>query len=192
MITEKIHAAAEAATTLMLGGSPERSLLATGNTSRRTSRACPRHNSLDRVVGGPVAFSRSGEFPPAALRYITDASRRPVSACVISARAEGEPLDALTKPSDGLPVENISFRGRHGCRSHTNWVGGHVLELEGSPRSPSRRHREVGLATEFEIKPNPSSSLQAVPTSHATLNEAMTAIASHMQGECTLDSQDWD
>jgi hypothetical protein len=49
-----------------------------------------------------------------------------------------------------------------------------------------------GLATGFEIKPGPSSSLRAVPTFHATLNDAMTAIASHMQGECTLDSQDWD
>ncbi len=49
-----------------------------------------------------------------------------------------------------------------------------------------------GLATGFEIKPGPSNSLRAVPVFHATLDEAMTAIARHMQGECTLDSQDWD
>jgi hypothetical protein len=67
----------------------------------------------------------------------------------------------------------------------TSWslkdrLGRHLGDIERS-----------GLATGFEIKPKPSSSLQAVPTSHATLNEAMTAIASQMQGECTLDSQDW-
>lgn len=49
-----------------------------------------------------------------------------------------------------------------------------------------------GLATGFEIKPELSGGLQSVPIFHATLNEAMTAIAKHMQGECTLDSQDWD
>ncbi|MGT2482307.1 hypothetical protein ACU4GR_33540 (plasmid) [Methylobacterium oryzae CBMB20] len=49
-----------------------------------------------------------------------------------------------------------------------------------------------GLATGFEIKPELSGGLRAVPTFHATLNDAMTAIARHMQGECTLDSQDWD
>ncbi len=49
-----------------------------------------------------------------------------------------------------------------------------------------------GLATGFEIKPELSGGLRAVPTFHATLNDAMTAIAKHMQGECTLDSQDWD
>ena len=49
-----------------------------------------------------------------------------------------------------------------------------------------------GLATGFEIKPEPSGGLRAVPTFHATLDEAMTAIAKHIHGECTLDSQDWD
>lgn len=49
-----------------------------------------------------------------------------------------------------------------------------------------------GLATGFEIKPELSGGLRAVPTFHATLGEAMTAIAKHMHGECTLDSQDWD
>lgn len=49
-----------------------------------------------------------------------------------------------------------------------------------------------GLATGYEIKPGPSSSLRAVPVFYATLDDAMTAIARHMQGECTLDSQDWD
>ncbi len=49
-----------------------------------------------------------------------------------------------------------------------------------------------GLATGFEIKPGSNNSLRAVPVFHATLDEAMTAIARHMQGECTLDSQDWD
>ncbi|MET0367380.1 MAG: hypothetical protein ABW058_04350 [Methylobacterium sp.] len=49
-----------------------------------------------------------------------------------------------------------------------------------------------GLATGFEIKPGPSGGLRAVPTFHATLDNAMTAIAQHMQGACTLESQDWD
>lgn len=49
-----------------------------------------------------------------------------------------------------------------------------------------------GLATGFEIKPEKSGGLRSVPVFHATLNDAMTAIAKHMQGECTLDSEDWD
>ncbi|MHB2208282.1 hypothetical protein [Methylobacterium sp. CM6257] len=49
-----------------------------------------------------------------------------------------------------------------------------------------------GLATGFEIKPELSGGLRAVPTFHATLNDAMTAIAKHMRGECSLDSRDWD
>ena len=49
-----------------------------------------------------------------------------------------------------------------------------------------------GLATGFEIKPEMSGGLRAVPTFHATLGDAMTAIANHMHGECSLDSQDWD
>ncbi len=49
-----------------------------------------------------------------------------------------------------------------------------------------------GFAAGFEIKPKPGGSLQSVPRVHATLDEAMTAIANHMHGECALDSQDWD
>ncbi|GJE14468.1 hypothetical protein FOHLNKBM_5543 [Methylobacterium longum] len=44
----------------------------------------------------------------------------------------------------------------------------------------------------FEITPDPLSGLMRVPHTHPSLGEAMTAIAKHMQGECTLDSQDWD
>ena len=51
---------------------------------------------------------------------------------------------------------------------------------------------QSGHAAGFEIKPEPSGGLRAVPTLHAALGEAMTAIAKHMQGECSLDSQDWD
>jgi hypothetical protein len=47
-------------------------------------------------------------------------------------------------------------------------------------------------AAGFEIAPVASSTLTSVPKLHATLDEAMTAIAKHMHGECTLDSQDWD
>lgn len=34
--------------------------------------------------------------------------------------------------------------------------------------------------------------LSSVPLTHPTLDDAMTAIAKHMHGACTLDSQDWD
>lgn len=44
----------------------------------------------------------------------------------------------------------------------------------------------------FEIAPVASSSLNSVMRLHATLGDAMTAIARHMHGECTLDSGDWD
>lgn len=51
---------------------------------------------------------------------------------------------------------------------------------------------QSGHAAGFEIRPEPNGGLQAGSYFHATLNEAMTAIAKHMHGECTLDSQDWD
>lgn len=44
----------------------------------------------------------------------------------------------------------------------------------------------------FQISPEPGKGLSLVPQRHDTLDAAMTAIAKHMQGECTLDSQDWD
>ncbi|MCJ2014741.1 hypothetical protein [Methylobacterium sp. J-076] len=44
----------------------------------------------------------------------------------------------------------------------------------------------------FRITPEATGSLNPIQRLHATLDEAMTAIAKHMHGECTLDSQDWD
>ena len=43
----------------------------------------------------------------------------------------------------------------------------------------------------FQITPA-AGALRSVPRTHPTLDQAMTAIAKHMQGACTLDSQDWD
>lgn len=43
----------------------------------------------------------------------------------------------------------------------------------------------------FQITPS-AGGLTSVPRTHLTLDHAMTAIAKHMHGECTLDSQDWD
>ncbi|MHC2109265.1 hypothetical protein [Methylobacterium sp. CM6246] len=43
----------------------------------------------------------------------------------------------------------------------------------------------------FQIVPDPNSNLKSVTRTHPTLSDAMTAIASRMQGECALDSQDW-
>lgn len=43
----------------------------------------------------------------------------------------------------------------------------------------------------FHIAPDPDSALKSVPRTHPTLDAAMTAIASRMQGGCALDSQDW-
>ncbi len=39
----------------------------------------------------------------------------------------------------------------------------------------------------FEIHPDPRSRLQGVEILHASLNEAMTAIAHHMGGACHLE-----
>jgi hypothetical protein len=47
-------------------------------------------------------------------------------------------------------------------------------------------------AVGFEITPVAGGGLNSVLRLHATLDEAMTAIAKHMHGECTLDSQDRD
>ncbi|TXM66283.1 hypothetical protein FV226_23705 [Methylobacterium sp. WL12] len=44
----------------------------------------------------------------------------------------------------------------------------------------------------FQITPEARGALNTVPRTHPTLDTAMTAIAKHMQGACTLDSQDWD
>ncbi|MCJ2063044.1 hypothetical protein MKK63_10020 [Methylobacterium sp. J-088] len=44
----------------------------------------------------------------------------------------------------------------------------------------------------FQITPDPLGTLKSVPRTHATLDKAMTAIAKHTHGECTLESQDWD
>ena len=44
----------------------------------------------------------------------------------------------------------------------------------------------------FQIIPDARGALNTVPRTHPTLDTAMTAIAKHMQGTCTLDSQDWD
>lgn len=52
--------------------------------------------------------------------------------------------------------------------------------------------KRSGKPESFEISPEPGKSLQFITQRHASLDAAMTAIAKHMQGECTLDSQDWD
>ena len=43
----------------------------------------------------------------------------------------------------------------------------------------------------FVIMPRPEGTLQTVKSTHASLDEAMSAIAKVMNGACTLDSQDW-
>ncbi|MCJ2056763.1 hypothetical protein MKL09_09365 [Methylobacterium sp. J-048] len=42
----------------------------------------------------------------------------------------------------------------------------------------------------FKITPA-AGGLISIQRTHPTLNDAMTAIANHLHGECTLDSQDW-
>jgi hypothetical protein len=44
----------------------------------------------------------------------------------------------------------------------------------------------------FRIRPEPGSALQSVKIEHATLDEAMSAIAKLTNGACNLDSQQWD
>jgi hypothetical protein len=44
----------------------------------------------------------------------------------------------------------------------------------------------------FQISHTVGSGLTSVPFTHTSLGQAMTAIAKHMHGECTLDSGDWD
>jgi hypothetical protein len=44
----------------------------------------------------------------------------------------------------------------------------------------------------FQIAPTLGGGLTSVSRTHPTLDKAMTAIAKHMHGECTLDSQDWN
>jgi hypothetical protein len=43
----------------------------------------------------------------------------------------------------------------------------------------------------FVIMPEPEGALRTVKSMHASLDEAMSAIARIMNGACTLDSQDW-
>ncbi|KAA0107813.1 hypothetical protein CIW48_32425 [Methylobacterium sp. P1-11] len=43
----------------------------------------------------------------------------------------------------------------------------------------------------FVIMPQPEGTLRTVKSTHASLDEAMSAIAKLTNGACTLDSQDW-
>ncbi|MET0528867.1 MAG: hypothetical protein ABW003_11105 [Microvirga sp.] len=43
----------------------------------------------------------------------------------------------------------------------------------------------------FVIMPHPEGTLRTVKSIHASLDEAMSAIAKVTNGACTLDSQDW-
>jgi hypothetical protein len=70
--------------------------------------------------------------------------------------------------------------------------GGTSWSLKDRLGRPLGTIEQSDQAAGFEIKPEPDSSLRSGSYFHATLNEAMTAIAKHMHGECTLDSQDWD
>ena len=47
-------------------------------------------------------------------------------------------------------------------------------------------------ADTFRVKSEPGSALRAVKVEHASLNDAMSAIAKLMNGACNLDSQQWD
>ncbi|GEP06627.1 hypothetical protein [Methylobacterium oxalidis] len=47
-------------------------------------------------------------------------------------------------------------------------------------------------ASSFVIEPEPASQLRGVALLHASLDEAMSAIAQKMAGACELNSQDWD
>jgi hypothetical protein len=42
----------------------------------------------------------------------------------------------------------------------------------------------------FQISHTPGGSLTSIPCTHNSLREAMTAIAKHMHGACTLDGGD--
>ena len=47
-------------------------------------------------------------------------------------------------------------------------------------------------AKTFEVSPEPDGGFKTVERAHPSLDDAMTAIAKHMRGACSLDSQDWD
>jgi hypothetical protein len=49
---------------------------------------------------------------------------------------------------------------------------------------------KIWKASVFEIYPDPSSRLQGVESLHASLDEAMTAIARHMGGACQLERRE--
>ena len=58
-----------------------------------------------------------------------------------------------------------------------------------------RLGRNLGVVRKgkgFEISPEPASKLEGISHHHLTLDAVMTAIAEHMKGACSLDSQDWD
>ena len=50
----------------------------------------------------------------------------------------------------------------------------------------------VEQTNSFWITAEPTSKLHGVPAEHPTLDAAMSAIATRMDGACSLDSQDWD
>ncbi|MER2266678.1 hypothetical protein [Methylobacterium oxalidis] len=47
-------------------------------------------------------------------------------------------------------------------------------------------------SSSFVIEPEPTGGLRGVALLHASLDEAMSAIARQMGGACELNSQDWD
>ena len=58
-----------------------------------------------------------------------------------------------------------------------------------------RLRRPLGMVKKgdgFTIVPAQGSSLWRISPEHPTLDAAMTAIAKHLGGACSLDSQDWD
>ena len=50
----------------------------------------------------------------------------------------------------------------------------------------------VKRGDDFTIVPAVAESFHGVEKHHPTLDTAMTAIAKHLGGACSLDSQEWD
>lgn len=55
-----------------------------------------------------------------------------------------------------------------------------------------RRLGTVRKSGDFEIVPEPGTSLVGIKGHHASLDDVMTEIARRLGGACSLDSQDWD
>ncbi|WP_267428244.1 hypothetical protein [Methylobacterium sp. GC_Met_2] len=73
-----------------------------------------------------------------------------------------------------------------------------VAEAQSEWELRDRLGRDLGKVIQsadpeaYKIVAKLGCSLDGVPTSHATLDGVMSAIAARMGGACSLDSQEWD